>query len=238
MAVRPDLGLMLALLAAAPAAAQTFGLPQGCTAYVTIQKQSCEVTHQFRCAGDPAGQQRRVTLDATGPTSFGIIDDEAQWVETWRLPEDTVERLLPGAADPASLTTLFASGRDDVAFSTMTDDSYETRFTGFDRLTGKPVVIDGVTLDQTAFLVIASDPGGVELWRSEGHEYVSRDWRSFVSGVTTITTPTDSWQTDRTPVEFIFPGEPGFLSSVPRHGCGEVTSRAGQLPPADFIERL
>ena len=35
--------------------AQTFSLPGGCTAYLTVQMSSCTVSHHFTCDGDPAG---------------------------------------------------------------------------------------------------------------------------------------------------------------------------------------
>jgi hypothetical protein len=42
----------------------------------------------------------------------------------------------------------------------------------------------------------------------------------FLSGTGRVTTPTDSFDKDDRPIEFIFPGEPGFLSANPKHGCG------------------
>lgn len=219
------LTLMLALLPL-PAAAQTFGLPQGCEAYVTVQKRGCIVTHLFTCEGDPAGHQRRADLAEDGLTYVGVIDAETQWLESWSVGLDSTDRLMPGAPDPASFSTLIGTGKDDFAFSTMTDDTYETVYRGQDSLTGATVVIDGVTLERTQFTVIATDPTGAELWRTVGSEYIHRDWRTFFSGIRTTTTPDEEWSADGTPVEFMFPGDAGFLAATPRYDCSVVMSKA------------
>jgi len=228
---------LLALLTPLPAAAQTFGLPQGCTAYVTIQSRGCMVSHLFTCATDPPGQQRRADLDESGVIYLGLIDAETQWLESAGPADGSTERLLPDPADPASLTNLLASGRDDFAFATRTDDAFDTVFRGHDALTGASVVIDGVTLLATTFDVTASDTGGGLLWRTTGAEYVHPEWRTFIAGTRTTTTPDDSFERDATPVAFIFPGEEGFLSSTPRHDCGVMMSKAAAFAAVDSGER-
>lgn len=211
---------------AGPVAAQetqTFSLPQGCTAYATVQMLSCTVSHLFTCTGDPAGYQRRVDLDQNGLVYAGTIDAETQWISSYH-PRDGIEDSLdPGAADPASLTTLLATNVDTYDFTTTSPQVGTVRYVGEDRLIGK-VVIDGVTLDRTQFHITATGADGAELWRSEGNEFVNVEWRSFLAGVSKVTTPTDSYTTDDTPMQFIFPGQPGFLSSQPKFGCGAVMS--------------
>jgi hypothetical protein len=39
-----------------------------------------------------------------------------------------------------------------------------------------------------------------------------------------VTTPTDTFDTDGTPVQFIRPGEAGFASVKPKFGCGAMMS--------------
>jgi hypothetical protein len=95
---------------------------------------------------------------------------------------------------------------------------------GQDRLTGNTITIDGVTLDETEYFITAYDSGGGEMWRSEGREYISRDYRMFLSGVSTFTVGDESFESNDTPMQFIFPGEDGFLSGSPKFGCGAVMS--------------
>jgi hypothetical protein len=218
------LPLMPAVAAAQQAPTRSFQPPAGCTAYMTVQMADCTVSHHFTCEGDPAGWQRRVDMDEQGITYFGAIDSETQWMESYHVLSGHSERLLPGAADPASFTELTTRNIDTYDFRTESDEIGITRYVGQDRLTGETVVIDGVTLERTEFAIRVLDAEGNEQWRAAGNEYISREYRLFLGGTSTITTPDDVWETDGSPVEFFFPGEPGFLSATPRHGCGVVMS--------------
>lgn len=228
-----DLTALLALsvaclLLAAPVAAQdtpeTFSLPAGCDAFLTVQSQDCSVDHHFVCEGDPEGHQQRVSLTERGLTYLGSINNEAQWVGSFHPFTGHSERLNPVANDPASFSELIEKGVDTFDFETLSDEIGTTRYVGQDTLTGRTVTIDDVTLEETAYEIRALAPDGTELWRSEGNEFVSRTWRMFLAGTGTVTTPTDSFDKDDSPVEFIFPGEAGFLSANPKHGCGMVLS--------------
>ena len=211
----------------------TYALPEGCTASVTMQKHGCVVTHLFTCQGDPAGFQRRVDIEEDGPTYFGTIDAETQWIESQHLLAGRIERLVPDPVDPASLSALLATGRDDYDFVTRDDAGYETRFAGYDILTGATEEIDGVTLDVTEFAVTATDANtGAVVWTVTGSEYVNRDWRTFVSGRSTYVTGDGEFTNDLRPVTFHFPGEPGFLARSPIHDCGALMSSADDAPPS------
>lgn len=221
------LALILALSASAGSArADTFGLPDSCTAYLTVQMRSCTLSHHFTCASDPAGFQRRVDLDEEGMNFMGTIDAETQWIESFHVLAGLSEFLRPDPVDPASFTALLTTGHDTYDFETESPELGRFRYVGEDRLTGKAVTIDDVTLDETLFQIRAYDGNGDEMWRSAGHEYINRDWRIFLPGTGTIITPDDTFDTDDTPVEFIFPGEPGFLSTNPKYGCGSTLSNA------------
>ncbi len=228
---------MILTLLAAPAAASAdrVRLPQGCTAYMTVQTAGCTVSHHFTCEADPEGWQRRVDLDADGMAYFGAIDSEGQWLESFHLRSDRVERLAPDPADPASFTELTETGSDSYDFTTLSEEVGKTRYVGHDRLVGETVTIDGVELERTEYSIRAIDSDGEESWRSAGREFISRDRRLFLSGVGRIVTPEGGFETDDTPVEFIFPDEAGFLSSDPKHGCGATMSSA---PAADIAKEI
>lgn len=208
----------------AAAQARTFSLPQGCTAYLTVQSKACQVSHHFTCEGDPEGLQRRVDLDEEGVSYIGAIDAEAQWMESFHVNAGYSERLGDNPADPASFSELTATNRDSYDFTMVSDQIGTTRFVGEDTLTGEVVTIDGVTLDRTAYQIRAIAEDGTELWRAEGNEFISREWRMFLSGVSRYSTPNGDFEDDNSPVEFIFPGDAGFLSANPKFGCGVVMS--------------
>lgn len=223
----------LLLVLAAPAAAQdappvedarTFQVPAGCAAYLTVQEASCTVEHLFTCEGDPEGWQRRVEMDEGGVALATVIDRETQWIESDHFAAGFSERLAPSNPDPASLDALLATGLDTYDFSTDSPEYGRTRYVGEDRLTGETVTIDGVALERTAFSIVATDAADKRLWRAEGSQFVSRDWRTFLGGTERVVTADGVEELDSTPVEFIEPGEPGFLSVSPKHGCGLVVS--------------
>ena len=217
--------LPLCLLLAAPVAAQeTFTLPQGCDAYLTVQKRDCTVTHHFTCEGDPEGHQSRVDLTEEGLVYAGTIDAETQWISSFHAYTGHSEVLEQSPVDPANMTELMRTGTDTYDFRTLSDERGITRYAGQDRLTGEVVVIDGVALHRTEFQITAYAPGGTPLWSSEGREFISEDFRMFLSGQSIVTAGGESWESDGTPVEFVFPDEPGFLSAAPKHGCGVMMS--------------
>lgn len=213
---------------AGPVAAQdgpaTFSLPAGCTAFLTVQSESCQVDHHFVCEGDADGVQRRVSLDEQGMTYVGEIDFETQWISSFHVMSGHRERLEDNPTEPASLSDLIEKGVDDYDFRTLSDEVGTTRYVGQDTLTGRQITIDGVTLDETTYDITAFDADGNETWSAKGNEFISRNWRTFLSGTGTVTTPDGSFERSNRPVEFIYPGEPGFQSPNPKHGCGIAIS--------------
>lgn len=205
-------------------ATDTFQLPAGCDAYVTVQAMSCSVDHHFTCSNDPEGLKRRVSIDDRGLTYAGATNAESQWVESFHLLSGHSEMLGDVARDPASFSELVEAGIDTYDFTTESEEVGLTRYVGQDSLTGNVVTIDGVALDETDYNITAYDEDGNLKWSSKGREYISKRFGFFLAGQSEITTPDDSFDIDDTPVEFIFPGEPGFLSSNPKHGCGATLS--------------
>ncbi len=93
---------------------------------------------------------------------------------------------------------------------TQSDEIGMTHYVGRDTLTGRQITIDDVTLDETAYHITAFDGAGNEIWSAQGSEFISRDWRMFLAGTSTVTTSDGTFDRSNRPVEFIFPGEPGF----------------------------
>ena len=219
----------LAIMLAPPVSAQKFSLLAGCEAYLTVQNSDCVVSHYFRCAEDLAGEQNHVSFPENNTIYMGTIDQEAQWIFSHHIADEITETLELTPFDRASFSDLMAMGVDDFDFRTMSPEVGVTRYVGRDTLTGNQVVIDGVTLDETLYDLTAYLEDGSQTWQSQGHEFISRDRRMFLSGKGSITTLSDTFETDGTPVQFITPGEPGFLSIKPEFGCGVLMSVAPEL---------
>jgi hypothetical protein len=214
--------LSLAALIPTPSLAGTWTAPEGCEVFMTVQSKACRVSHYYRCSADAPGDQWRVDMDQEGKFFFSRIDTEGQWVESF----DPLRQVLdPSPADPASFSELLASGVDTWDFSLSKEDGTGSRASGYDRLTGKQVLIDGITLSLTELDFTEYDLAGNVLRRGRGNEYVHPGWRLFFAGPGEADLGDGQWRPiDGSPVEFIFPGEEGFLATQPKYDCGALTA--------------
>ena len=213
------IAILAALAAATPAVAQqSFAAPEGCEATLTVQHKGCIVINVWQCDADEPGDQWMALLSQGGLFSVQHVDREFQWLESFKITGD--ERLITPADDPASLDELFANQIDTWDFTLDTDLGLE-RHVGFDMLTGETVVIDGEELLRTEFQGRTIDGDGNEIDASSGRQYVSETHRMFFLGETWEDAAPDEIL-DFSPVEFIYPGEPGFFTAVPIYECNEI----------------
>ncbi len=222
------LGLSVAFAAgsAMPAGAQGLTMPDGCEVYATVQNRDCTVMQLYTCEADPQGYQQSMTFGPEGLEFVSVIDSEAQWIRSFSPFSGAIDELDSDNADPASFTELLETGEDTYDFTQTSPQLGTRRYTGVDQLTGRKVTIDGVELEETAYRMRTYDAEGNEVYRAEGHEFISRDWRRFFAGTGTLTTPQDTFDEDGRPANFAFPGEAGFMSTNPEYGCGAILSRA------------
>ncbi len=219
--------LMAALLLAAPAHAGTYTPPEGCTMFMTVQSRACRVSNYYTCAADTPGDQWRADFDQEGIYFQSRINSESEWIESYDLPTGVVQRLAPGAADPASFSELLSSGTDTFDFGLIRDNGEDTKVTGFDRLTGKTWVIDGVTLSETEFEFTETDLAGTVLRQSNGNEYINPEQRLFFSGPSNWNGGDGEFvPMDGSPMQFINPGEPGFGATQPIFDCDAILSQS------------
>lgn len=227
---------------ATPLAAQEvnglFQVPEGCTAFLTVQSRSCIVAHHWRCDADPNGTQWRATLDQNGAFYVNYTDSEFRWLRAFNLRNGSTDTLIEPEEDPASMSALLETGRDTMVFSIRAESQgniFQRDYTGYDALTGASVTIDGEELLVTEFAY---------QWQAEtgprstvGSQFVSPRLNLFFGGIETVTTPSgDVREGNYSPVEFAEPGEPGFLSTQPRHDCDAMMSGL-EMPPITRVSR-
>ncbi len=222
--------LLLSVLCTTPAFAGTFTAPLGCTAHLTVQSRGCVVSNFYTCEKDPEGNQWRADFGYEGQFYLSMIDSETQWVESYDIgPGGTStarESLDEGPKDPASLSELVASGLDTFDFNLTKDSGERTHVVGFDKMTGKTALIDGVTLKETEYEYTQTDVAGTVLRHSKGREYISEDFRSFFSGHSEWQAEDGSWTIhEGAPISFILPGEPGFGATKPLFECDDQMSQ-------------
>lgn len=209
-----------------PAHAGTFTPPQGCTGWLTVQSKACRVSNFYKCEGDAPGDQWRADFDQESMFFASRIDHEAQWVESFSPPEGTVQTLDANPIDPASFSTLLSSNLDTWDFNLTKTNGEKRNVAGQDALTGAEFTIDGIALQQTAFEATWRDPQGNVIERARGNEYLHPEWRLFFAGPGETDLGDGQWRPiDGRPVEFIFPGEPGFMSTQPVFECDALMSK-------------
>lgn len=197
--------------------------PNGCTAVMTTQNRNCVLSNIYTCGADQPGESWRLMFDREGPLFLAKIDYEAQWLESYDVFPSRRDTLRLPATDPASLTELLATGIDSYDFI-QTSGQEVVRVVGYDRLTGDDVVIDGEPLLGTEFSVRQESTTRGDL-HAKGREFVSVKHRRFFSGRTTMTFDGETEEQDRTPIDFIYPGEPGFFSKTPLYECEASLAR-------------
>ncbi len=221
-----------AAILAVPAAAvqakepMTFTAPPGCTGFLTVQSRGCRVSNHYRCEADAPGDQWRADFDQEGVFFVSRTDFESQWVESYDMFPTVRQVLNPDPADPASFSDLLAEGFDSFDFGLTEDTGTATRVTGFDRLTGRTVLVDGVTLQETEFEFLEAAPDGSVLRRSRGNEYIDPTLRLFFAGPSEWDNGDGPVPVDGSPKQFILPGEPGFFSTLPIFDCDATLSLA------------
>lgn len=220
--------LTVALALPAPALAGSFVPPEGCQTFMTVQARQCRVSNHYKCSADAAGDQWRADFDQQGPFFLSRINAEAEWVESFDLGEVPVRQTLdPQPSDRASFSELLASQIDTFAFGLTHEPGEKTKVTGFDRLTGNSVMIDGIRLQETEFEFTETDAAGTILRQSRGREYIHPEWRMFFAGPSEWNGGDGEFlPMDGSPVQFIFPGEPGFAATEPLFDCDPLMTQA------------
>ncbi|MFD1881741.1 hypothetical protein [Paracoccus pacificus] len=212
--------LILALVAPGAVSAGVFTPPEGCTLNMTVQSRSCTVAQHYTCAGDNPGDMRTTYFGPDGPKHISLIDKETRWIETQDPRTGIIDRLASGNADEASFSTLLSTGRDDFDFWTESETGERLHHVGYDKLTGKTMVIDGETLEQTEFSLTTSDSAGQVLWERTGNQFISRKDGRFYGGIERAKDWTGlNETTNDSPVTFIKPGERGFGDTTPQYDC-------------------
>ncbi|MEO0380902.1 MAG: hypothetical protein AAF252_11580, partial [Pseudomonadota bacterium] len=162
-------------------------------------------------------------FDVDGPIFISKIDHETQWLESYDLFPTRREVLVQPADDPASLTELLDTGTDSYDF-VQRGEAGPVRVVGYDRLTGEEVGIDGEPLLVTEFNARHETTDGIVL-ELTGNEYVSVRHRRFIAGTYQGSGVNGAFENDKRPVDFIYPGEPGFFSKTPLYDCEASLAR-------------
>lgn len=223
---RPVWAAVVGLSIAVPASAQEVQVPEGCTAFLTVQSKQCKVSVYWRCAEGPEDHTYEASYDGDGPVSVALFDKDFQWLDRQYITTGRRE-YLKEATDPASMSELLETGRDEYDFVVTEDGadaSVDVRHVGFDELSGRKVEIDGVELLETLFASTATNAEtGEVMYQVAGQQFVLAEERLFFLGNDTYTQEGRQITSDGSPVLFHRPGEFGFGQPTPLYECGGNT---------------
>ena len=219
----------LAPVAAPVALAQSVVPPEGCEAFLSIQHRDCTTSLYWRCEALPDGLVFEAVHDENGAISLSTYNHEFHWVEAYYFFSESWEKMVDGAEDAPSMTTLLETGEDAYAFSIREetpDGTAVTDYRGVDQLTGETVTVDGEELLKTTYAAVALDPEtGEVLMSMSGQQFVMEGDRLFLSGLDTFEADGEEETVDGSPVMIRRPGEQGFGQTRPIYGCGETDIR-------------
>jgi hypothetical protein len=230
-----------------PAEAEAWTAPQGCVVFLTVQAKQCWLSNHYRCALDPDGQTWRADFDPEGLKTLTLTDGKTVPLQILdvragrSLTLDPLSRAKPEMPDPTSAPSV--SYLDYFMVQKNREPAY---FWGMRQLLPAsedlPVVlstvtIDGVVLNEVIFSLSRGNEPGVPIEQRRGKEYFHPDWRLVFAGPQQVSVDkglTEFADDDRSPVDFIFPGEPGFADTKPTEDCELMVSFASEAPLALF----
>ncbi len=196
-----------------------FTMPRGCELIVIMQAPGCFASVIYSCEGDAQGTRRIADMVAEGMTYHSSVDAVYTWIDGFDpATGEYFETEMP-VADTIDVDALVANGVNSFAITQVNRANGERQhFRGYDWLTGNETTIDGVRLLEAEFRMAATFDDGSPYFSAEGTEWVEPDLGLFFTG--------DVWYDgdasevyENTPIEFVFPGEPGDTAYQPRYGC-------------------
>lgn len=208
--------LALAVLMATPAGADPIALPKGCAAAFTVQAADCSVRTMWRCDGDAPGEMRVTRYGPEGPILDARYDADFVPLERVNHANGTITR-IGEITDRFNFGRVLTEGRDSYAYSELQEPSLELQIWGSMVLTGETVTIDGRPMQRITGQrwIMAPGENPFELQEESFHDAEL----AFLFGGTNRFPGIDDPVVDSSPVDVILPGEAGFMSDQPLHGC-------------------
>lgn len=205
----------LLTLVASPALAQA--VPPGCTPLVTIQSQGCYVRQVFTCASDSQPLRWVASYGPQGPVSLAVLDLGGM-PQVMMSGKDKPRGTLDPEGDPADLAKVLSGETDSFGYRLAFDDGSALSTTGSLGLTGAEVEIDGRSMTELQRIETVVYPNGTTSPELDNRLFYDAELGLLIN-TTSTERATGKVLMDRTPVDFLFPGEAGADSVAPLYGC-------------------
>ncbi len=228
--------LLPALLLASPAlAGSNLVIGETCDPILTVQNADCTVTIIRACSDWALGASTSVTYDLNGRISAAASDENGAWLESFTTWDNAWERAIGTPEDPVSLDTLLSEGIDTYNFRITHEVDGESRILqviGADILTGVEQRIDNVPLKTVTTDLRILEADGSVFYQTQGMQFVQPEMRLWLLGTDSVIGANGSVTNyDSSPVDFIFPGEPGFGETMPLFGCEPAPEHGQETAP-------
>lgn len=211
-----SLPIILALMSAAP----TFAFAQddaACTTLVVIQSQGCSLRRVVVCDNFPDDVTAVGSYGPDGPTGMAIFNSDGRTLETSAGP-GTPKVKLGEQADPLSLRDALSNGLDSFNYQMVHETAGIAQISGQIMTSGEMVTIDGHALQVFQSDQTTVTPAGETQVANVRYLY-DADLQLLITD-TIANGSTGEVMAQRTPVDFIWPGEAGFEDYTPLYGCG------------------
>lgn len=205
------------LLAMVATQAVAQGVPPGCTPLVTIQSQGCFVRQVFTCESDSQPLRWVASYGPNGPVSLTVLDLGGM-PQVMMTGKDKPRGTLDPDGDPADLAKALAGETDSFAYQVNFEDGTVLTTSGSMSLTGARTDVDGRGMTELQRIETVVYPNGTTSPELDNRLVYDADLGLLIN-TTSTERATGKLLTDRTPVDFLFPGDEGADSVVPLYGC-------------------
>jgi hypothetical protein len=207
--------IALGLMSASPSFAVAQDNPT-CTTLVVIQNEGCSVRRVFTCDNMPEDVRNVGNYGLAGPTLVVSVNTDGRTLRISAGP-DTPTITLGEQADPFSLRVALAEGADSFNYQMVHETAGPATVSGQITTSGEMVTIDGQTMqifqsDQTTL----TPEGETQV---ADVRYLYHATLQLLLTASTNDATTGQVRVERTPVDFIWPGEAGFEDYTPLYGC-------------------
>lgn len=193
------------------------GVPPGCTPLVTIQSQGCFVRLVFTCSTDSQPLRWVASYGPNGPVSLTVLDLSGM-PQVMMTGKEQPRGTLDPDGDPADLAKALSGEADSFAYQMMFDDGSVLSTSGSFGLTGAEAEVDGRKMTEFQRIETTVYPNGTTSPELENRLVYDAELGLLVN-TTSTERATGKVLMDRTPVDFLFPGESGAESVAPLYGC-------------------
>lgn len=192
--------------------------PETCAPRLTVQAVDCTVTHYATCETDGGGGVMQVRFNGAGVRETQILDADNHPLRIFSGAVDLAfDQTTP--ADRMSSSVLLSEGADGYAFTMSSARGPIRRMTFFgnDELIAEPFSANGFSFQKLRgrYVRTLHLNGGTVTIAVEAEQYVAETFGFFVPIKETQTQMSRKVMSDQTPVDFLKPGDAGFLSARP-----------------------